>query len=261
MFVAVILSLCLFVVSWNAYLSWYRSFVLQETWSDNDVTKYSQKQLVAEWVKSRTVSVPLLGIHASVSDAPTLGSLSMLIIAIWFWFCARQENQVIGRLLCDTKSESDDVRKYILHSITSNMVFTTVTQYRGPIDSINVPLQRNLTVAVQFLFRILIFLPAISVTFVVAADVCSIFLQSPFRFPRQPIFERLGPKEWIHFGVETSMVLMLLVLIYVFCTYIVGYVASTALVMQEYSVHTPVPASSGGIGGKTPGEEGIKPAP
>lgn len=95
--VSTIVSVAVIIVVWNAYLSWDRVHVLREQWATNEITREAQKQLISGWVKNRIISLPLLGIRIGVSDAAPLASFSLLIINIWYFYCARRDNRLNGR--------------------------------------------------------------------------------------------------------------------------------------------------------------------
>jgi hypothetical protein len=237
LFVSIIISLSLITVCWNAYLSWYRGFLLHDSFSPNPVTEFAQKQLIADWIRSREVSVPLLGIYVAVSDASILGSLSMLIVSVWFWFCARQENQTIGRLLIETQNADASRRALIFLGITSYMVFTTVSQHDGPIKTLKTRLASPIAVSVQFSLEALVFLAPFSVAFLIAVDLLSLFVLEPlFRYPHsESLYHNMTKREWLWYGIATAISLIIVTTITMLAYSIVQYVRGTASALQEYS--------------------------
>src|SRR2546429_3064493 len=98
-----IIALAIIITMWNAYFSWYRSFVFKDKFANSELTHELQKSFVDEWIRSLKISIPVLGIQAGVGDAAVLGSLSIYISCIWLYFSMRRENHTIGILLRDTK--------------------------------------------------------------------------------------------------------------------------------------------------------------
>ena len=68
----------------------------------------NRKALVNEWIKSQTISFTPLGINITTFDLAVLGSLSLVIVMIWYFFAIRRENRTIVPFL---KEVSDEVRK------------------------------------------------------------------------------------------------------------------------------------------------------
>lgn len=118
-FVSTVISLAIIITTWNAYFSWYTDFPLKKGWAESDVTEEVERQIIAQWVESQTISVPILGIKIGVSDGSVFGSIGLLIIVMWFYLSIRRENHVIGFLLRDTKGDKGDdkIRRRVYHGI------------------------------------------------------------------------------------------------------------------------------------------------
>lgn len=181
-----IISLAIIITMWNAYGSWYRTFLFKDKLADNEMTKEIQKSFVDEWVRSLKISIPVLGIQAGVGDAAVLGSLSLYITCIWLYFSMRRENHSIGLLLRDTKGCSPPTRSMVFHGIISFGIFTTVTEIDEPIKGLHEELSKPSPSPprgiVRFTYKALIFLPAVTILVTLLMDVVTIFwMSSPVR--------------------------------------------------------------------------------
>jgi hypothetical protein len=212
---ATIVSLAMIIAGWNAYFSWNRDIAfayaqLPPTGEGRvDKTGFRieqtgahvlQREVISEWVKSRMVTVGLLGIRVGIDDAPQLGALALLVINIWFFYTVRGENYTIGYLLRDTVNESPETRWMVFHGIISYSVFTLINNSDKPVDRLKGP--RPLGHRVEFAraaYRILFYFPPISVVLLILSDVLSVFyLASPFRDnQRDALWRVLGaPELW-----------------------------------------------------------------
>src|SRR4051812_25618302 len=74
---------------WNAYLSWDRQWTTRAAepkhWGQSEVLV----EHVKEWVESNTVSVSLIGLRVSVSDAAVLGSIILLVFSYYLCMSSR----------------------------------------------------------------------------------------------------------------------------------------------------------------------------
>ncbi len=108
------------IALWNGYLSWVRDMAMPkiESESNNQGTNDSKiveakkkanenkKVLVDEWIRSQTISFNLLGIKLTTFDLSVLGSISLVVVMIWYFFTIRRENRTIVPFL---KEISDEV--------------------------------------------------------------------------------------------------------------------------------------------------------
>jgi hypothetical protein len=201
--VTTLLSMTVLVSLYNAYVSWYRGFASQESFSTNEVTKQAQLVLLEEWVKNQTVEIQLLGLRVGVSDLAFLASMSLFISTLWFFFCVRRENHVVGLLLADTDKKSKEVMAFVYHGIASHMIFLDSTGSDYPIDSLEPggPRKGGLPF-VRPSIKLLYFLPGITISACVIFDALTIFfLEAVFRYPHSPLSSHLGMNDiaWIVF--------------------------------------------------------------
>ena len=237
-FVATVVSLAVLFAAWNAYLSWYRGAAMRD-FSDNWVTRQVQQELLSEWVKSRTISVALLGIRVGISDAAPLASFSLLITSIWFFYSVRRSNHAIGSLLIDSKAEESAIQTMIYHGVVSQLVFLDVSGGDEPIRSLNPPPpdpSQNIPL-IRGMVQFLVYLPTMTIFFIVVMDVLSIvYLKSPFRNPpHDPLLKQIETSEWIWLSVFEVLALLIGVSSAFLTARAFAYERGTASVLAEYS--------------------------
>jgi hypothetical protein len=201
--VTTLLSMTVLVALYNSYVSWYRGFALQEAFASNEVTKQAQLLLLEEWVKNQTIEIQPLGLRVGVSDLAFLASASIFVSTLWFFFCVRRENHVVGLLLADTDEQGPDVMRMVYHGVSSHMIFLDSTGSDYPIDSLQpgAPRRGGLPF-VRPSIKLLYFLPGITISACVIFDALTIFyLKAVFRFPHGPLSAHVKPDDiaWIIF--------------------------------------------------------------
>jgi|GEM_PF-2316912 len=232
-----IVSVVIIIAIWNAYWSWYRGIVLAmgTKFSESQVTSEAQRSLLNEWVRSRMISIPILGIEAGVGDGAVIGSLSLYIICIWVLLSMRRENHIIGLLLRDTTKCNPTTRDTVFHGIISFSVFTIVSNFDEPIDDLDRAPREKAVGLVRLTYKILIMLPAITIIWLLLNDVISLFfLPAPFRENNAPVWTSL------HFGDWVRRVLMEFICVIVFiptlgmCLKIIKYNNGTENILRQY---------------------------
>jgi len=158
----------LIVATYNAYLSFDRSFALSVsaenpddlsktrpdgTFADVPMRRFKSddrtgpsvlnEHALRSWADNRMVSISLLGIRVSVDDAPILGTVALFVISIWFLLSVRRENNVIVYLLRDTRRDGRDITVELLrrqwrifHGIVSESVFTMFEKSLVPVGGL-----------------------------------------------------------------------------------------------------------------------------
>lgn len=193
---AIIASLSIFIVEWNAYLSWYRRFPLREEFPKNEVTTEAIKKVIQQYVESRVINISLLGIHVAVSDLAVLGTLALFIFSIWLFFSVRRENHAIGSLLIDTAEQAEEIRRFVYYGISPFLIFTTSTSSDAPISSLHkeeqIKRQNRPQSISSRLLRIalvgLCFLPALIAISTIIFDMLSLYVvHAAFSFPHAPL--------------------------------------------------------------------------
>lgn len=197
-FIAVtVISVAIAVAVFNSAISWDRNLVYDMNIPSNSVTSEVDKAIISSWVKSTHVSVSLLGVDFEVSDAAFLGSISLYILTLWFFYSIRRENNLIGRLLIDAShDESAETRATVYHGAASQMIFVTIAASDKPIDSLATVEPKNsggfvLRASIVALF----YLPVFTIVLIIATDLWSLFRASPARFPYVPLYTKISTWE------------------------------------------------------------------
>jgi hypothetical protein len=157
-----IISMMMLVASYNAYLSYDSTWILELTRKqfegETNVAGVLTNQALKDWAASRSVQVPLLGLRTSVDDAPVLGTATLLVLSFWLVLLTRRENHTVGFLLRDTDTEgahspsySSGQRWLIFHTIASNSVFITCDRSLAPVESLGA--KRPASVAIDRGFK------------------------------------------------------------------------------------------------------------
>jgi hypothetical protein len=151
-----VISMMMLIASYNAYLSYDTTWILdlpqKELAGGTTVAGVLTDQALKDWAASRSVQVPLLGIRTSVDDAPVLGTATLLVLAFWLVLLTRRENHTVGLLLRDTDTDpsgddrsetagrgpsySSAQRWLIFHTVASNSVFITCDRSLAPVQSL-----------------------------------------------------------------------------------------------------------------------------
>jgi hypothetical protein len=248
--ISTVVSLAVLISAWNAYFSWYRTFALMPAWAANQVTSELQKNLLAEWVKSRVIDISLLGIHVGPSDVPLLGSIGLCIISIWLFFSVRRENHIVGLLLRDTRLEQANVKRMIYNDIVAYLVFLHMTPIDMPIRSLTPDMKdpdpftkvtQNAThLVAQAIAGILLFFPPIAILSSVAVDFLSVALESPFRYPHETsLMNILNPMEWGALIGQNAVAILLGIITALLSRATVVFEGATKNVLLEYEAGIP----------------------
>ena len=137
----------------NAYLPWIRE--LANIGGATDVRKLLQSPL-------HQVSIQFLGVAFDVWDLQTMGSLCLLILVVWLFYCARREKHAVRKILELAVQKPDrDLMTYMYYSVAQNSVFTTVTE-------VDLPPMATLA------YRVLLYIPAWVPVVFLAADGLSL---------------------------------------------------------------------------------------
>lgn len=202
--VATIVSVAIIVAEFNSTFSWYSQFpdlapvgqahqtaassqslqppelVSKPAADDHSLKQLARETVVQEWVKSNRMAVSLLGVNFGMSDAPLLGSLSLAIISLWFYVCIRRENHLVASILRDVRAADRAAQQKAFYGITGYLVFTTMTDGDEPIFSLDQPIGHKAFYLRPYI-RILIYLPAITIAFIVLSDAFSLLMPPEVR--------------------------------------------------------------------------------
>jgi hypothetical protein len=179
-----IASLAVLITVWNAYGSYYRflPFLSDGAFASSEVTQWAQRELLSEWVKNQTISVGFLGIRVGVFDAALLGSISIFVISIWFFYSLRRANRTIGFLLRDTKDEKSEFRDMIYHGVVNSLIFVETGNGDYPVNDLDAPIPIKKAPFMRLAYQGLFFLPSLAILSIVIGDMLSLLvLNAPFR--------------------------------------------------------------------------------
>jgi hypothetical protein len=134
-------SLAIMVAVWNSYLTWEDFAVYQDVWPTRGgkpfpVLAAAHADLIEQWIKTRWLTVAPLGIQIGSDDLAVWGSLGLAMIAIWFLFSMRLENQIVAWLLSDTMNEDKSLQKEVFVGVLSRLLFVRVSASDGPYDKL-----------------------------------------------------------------------------------------------------------------------------
>jgi hypothetical protein len=130
------------------------------------------KDLRKSWIENSRLRIALLGIDIAGTDATLLGSVSLYIISLWFFYSMRRENHLIANLLIDADRSTDqEIKLAVYHGIASYTVFTTIGGDE-PIRMLRPPPPVLHSVSnIRFAYILLLFLPAITIAFMIVTDI------------------------------------------------------------------------------------------
>ncbi len=202
------------------------------------VTDYAQQQLVAEWVKNRIITVSLLGIRISVDDLPVIGSLSLVIISIWFFYSARRENRAIGTLLRDAYTLEDwHIRYMVYQGIVHHLVLIDLGRGAKPISNYEEEESDDIKhlPIVSGALTVLFYLPVLAILFVLISDILTLFyFAAPFRPSHKSLAGIIPTSMWIKVIVMESIAFALLLLTGFLCQRIRGFIEATETLLKTY---------------------------
>lgn len=185
-----LLSVLILLSQFNAYFSWYRSFAAEDFEVDLSgkarkmPVPHLRKEVVNQWLDSRSFKLPFVDIPILPSDIAILGGLSICVSTVFFMFYARREHFAISHLLHDAKRAADNrVKEAVLHSVLSGFVFVTFTSRTEPHEVLDdVPNMPEAKSGLRWPSYCLILFPALAVLLSMAADIYSyVCIDSPFR--------------------------------------------------------------------------------
>lgn len=189
--VSLILSALIFVSQFNAYFSWYRVFALEPIKETalgvprDDPVPHLREKVIDQWISGRSFKIPFADIPILPSDIAILGGLALWISTVFFLFYSRREHFAVCHLLRDaSRTQSQETREAVLHSVLSGFVFLAITSRTAPYTSLSeVPdLPETERPYMRWFSMLLISSPPLVLFFSIAMDLYSYFLiDSPFR--------------------------------------------------------------------------------
>ncbi|HEU4593595.1 MAG TPA: hypothetical protein VFS10_00400 [Pyrinomonadaceae bacterium] len=192
-----IVTAAILITLWNSILSWDRGMAFEQR-SDNPVIAENQKTVTSEWIKNLVISVGLLGIRVGTSDLAVLGSSSLIVIMVWFFFSQRRENRAIVGLLrycrdgLDEEKLGKEVCSLVYEGIVQSIVFIDMGGGDRPIRGLiseETDAQPNLFI--RAILKGLVFLPPFAILMIVISDISSLLLPSYLRDSKEELWRTL----------------------------------------------------------------------
>jgi hypothetical protein len=155
------------------------------------------------WGDLSTVSIPLLGIKFSAFDLAVIGAVGMAVLTMWLYYAVRREHHVISQLADEAERTIDEAggrgkADYLLSAVAHNFVFINLTTLDRPSWPVGV------------LLRVLLYSPAWVLVAIVAGDLSSLFIPSPFEIAPGPLDQHLV-NDWETFEISARCVFCLAV--------------------------------------------------
>jgi hypothetical protein len=171
-----IAAIAMIISEWNAYFSRSHNFLSSSELSGSSFVAAVQRENIGQILQTQRMSVALLGISVRVEDFAVLGSLGMLVCALWLFFGLRGYHDSLCELLEDTCEDTDlAYRRLVAHGIDSFMVFSVLRRQRPP---------KGFALA-----RILWYIPAIVIAFIVIGDFAAAFWRPAARGTVQEVLQ------------------------------------------------------------------------
>lgn len=162
---------------------------------------WGRRELVSEWYKNRIIHIGLLGIRLSVGDLSLIGSFSLVVITIWFYYSHRRENQALVTLLRDVHreykgAEGLPVRNMVYQEIRHSLLFIKTEEHDEALHSLEDAPQpgkgtgggtqdetegqaKEVRTFTDRVLRFLSFLPFWTISAIIVRDMSALLMTSP----------------------------------------------------------------------------------
>lgn len=239
LFLSTVACAAILAAEWNSYLSWDRQWATRA----NKPTHWAQREVLSEqvksWLETNTVSVALIGLRVSVSDAAVLGSIILVVFSYYLCMSLRRENEEIGTLLIEMSSAKHGrvERRQLFVRLRATTVFSETTTNDAPITTLkpNRPVKRILFA--RPVLEILTFLPVVTVVVIVLSDMYFAFVDvSPQRQNMSPAWFELSEQYQWQLILMDAFALIAAMIILNFCRYASRYRRGTESVVNEFAI-------------------------
>jgi hypothetical protein len=232
-----IISISLLIAIFNFEFSWLRNFAYPPPpdVKIGEIQQEMRKEIRKTWIDSTRLKIPILGVDLAASDASTLGSISLYILTVWFYYCMRRENHLIGSLLIDADKNNDEaISLAVYHGVASYTVFTTIGGDE-PINTVRpAPAFRRSVVKIRPIYVILLFLPALTIAFMLGTDILSLFRDAVLRDPTKSLYQLLGFREYVEVAIIDGVAAVILGAILHLCANILRCERATERVLRQF---------------------------
>jgi len=212
-----------------------------------------QDTLVAQhlknWVDSHSVHIPLLGISILSDDLPLLGSIALLVICIWFYYCCRRENHAIYALLHDARevkraakgheavTKANELCRFVFQGIAAQFIFMTLSDDDDVRDSIERDRPGSRNTVMHLLLSGLFYLPAAAIFWVGFCDILTfsqISLFRPVGVAEPTLWGAMSENQRWHVLLEYLPTFLFFVLTTFMCRQVVRFNEGTRRMLQQF---------------------------
>lgn len=164
MVASMLCSFVLFAAIWSENFGWDRwhstAVIQPQKWGEAQ----EKAEIIKQYVDSLQISIPVLGIKLSNSDAAVLGSLALVAAAYLSSLAAQRWKRELVTIVNDFGTQTRELRQMIYSSVRTGAVFTAVYDEAGKGDE-------HLTEKdVSIPYKIIIFLPVVALAAILLDD-------------------------------------------------------------------------------------------
>jgi hypothetical protein len=148
---------------------------------------WMRMQYLRSWTDSLFFEVPILGARFSAADAGIIGGVALLLLGCWGFYTARRENHQIYYFIRDIQEKrylSAASRAYARNQLIATQIFTS-GWHDDPLVAEHLETKpdevRSNDRLMRFILLAMFFLPVLALLFVLASDLHSLRIDSPFR--------------------------------------------------------------------------------
>ncbi len=187
--VSITISLIQIGILHNTRFSWIpKQLGSKVTFDNSKVIDFIEQQILRSWVDSIYINIPILGLK--FTNSVIFGTLILLFVCIWLFYCVRRENHLIGKLFVDIKNDKV-LRKLAYYGVCGTQIFATVTTNDRPINSISDAIQIDGKLhGVRFISMIMTYLPFFTVLLAIFTNFLSYCTPVPFQENFKNFFDR-----------------------------------------------------------------------
>jgi len=234
-------SLALLLLVWNSYFSWFRFFVRSDI---NPTTDFLKAEFVRNWVRSLWTPASTLGVNIGAADTSLVGSVILLILALWFYFSSRRENHTTARLLADTLDiRIATIRRAVFWAIADEHIFLSWVRNDRPAgagQSLRAckesPLVERPDRVVRGALSVLALLPLYTIAASWMMDVASLFQPSILRDRSRPLYAQLSSGEWFAVSCILCISGLLAILLGYLLFQIRGFNTDTVQQLRDFAI-------------------------
>jgi hypothetical protein len=101
------------------------------------------------------VQVPLLGVKFSVYDLSVVGTATMAVLSVWFFYAVRREHYVVATIKAEAdkaiEQQDTDRAVYLYYGIAHYFVYTTTTQQLTPANQKPQAVARKAVIILEYM--------------------------------------------------------------------------------------------------------------